>query len=81
MTSRRGNTTGETIAYMLLMAFAIGALVITGAYWYRDGYRDGQIDALEGTVKYASVETEAGTFWYTESKPKNLYARRKKKPQ
>ena len=81
MTSRRGETTSAIIACMLLMTIAIGLLVLAGAYWYHTGYRDGQIDALEGTAKYTSVETETGTFWYRESNPGKLHASRKKKPQ
>ena len=77
MTFRRGDT-DSVILIMLLLIMACVGLGLTARSIYRVAYKNGQIDALEGTVRYTSIETDAGTFWYEESQPAVLYASRKK---
>ena len=79
------NRRGETIESVIAV-FCILVLVVLGLIWmssasYNSGYRDGQIDALEGTVEYKSVESPAGdTYWYKQYLPSGakLYPSRKK---
>ena len=76
---RRGNTVEATVAILCVMVLCFIALCWAGVSAYTSGYRNGQIDALEGTVEYESVEVMgAGTYWYERHLPEKLYPSRKK---
>ncbi len=70
----------ETILGWLTVIAVTGVIVaLIGQTVYKAGYRNGQIDALEGTVWYASVEAPFGEiFWYRKYMPEKLYPSRKK---
>ena len=74
---RRGESAEGVLVVLAIIVLCAIALGWIAHATYETGYRNGQIDSLEGTVRYTSVAD--GTLWYREFAPKKLYKSRKKK--
>ena len=69
--------TGPTSTdFVIIVAIIVACVLITAFGTYGVGYKNGQIDALEGNAKYISVETEEGVYWYKSSRPMTMYKSR-----
>lgn len=74
---RRGATHADTIGGLAMLGLILLFLVAVGTTVKRESYRHGQIDALEGDVRYVSLEMDGDVFWHEPSKPEKLYPSRK----